>query len=170
MNFILGGITVHLVSATEYTEVYDRVDNGQARHRTQNGSLKRSIHWRKTAISISGSGHIPAGLSGLDYSLDLEFSAGRTRSITSNSNVIAIPTTRRVDIGFEPCGFALFNNQAIPTPINLVGDIATLTPVANALDYQINYYPKILVAAEDPNDSFNRGVGDFRWSIDMEEV
>lgn len=170
MNFILGGITVHLVSAVEYTETYDRVDNGQARHRTQNGNLKRAVHWRKTSISISGSGHIPAGLAGLDYTLDLEFSAGTTRSITSSSNVIAIPAERRVDVGYEPCAFALFNNQAIPTPFVLVGDVATLTPVANALDYQINYFPKIMVASEDINDSINRGTGTNRWSLELEEL
>jgi len=170
MNFILGGVTVHLVSATEYTEIYDRVDDGSINHRTQNGNLKRVIHWRKTSIDISGGGHMPSGLSGLDYTLDLEFSAATTQSITSSSNVIAIPAERRIDIGYEPCGFALFENQAKPTPVNMAGDIATLTPVANALDYMVKYYPKIIVAAEEPNDSNNRGTGNHRWSIAMEEV
>lgn len=170
MNFILGGVYVHLVSLATYTESYSRVDNGQAKHRVNAGGLKRTIHWSKKAISISGGGHIPSGLSDLDYTTDLEYSSGRTRSISSVSNIIVIPSARRIDVGFEPCAFAILANRAVATPISLLGDVATITPVADALTYQIKYYPKILVAAEQPTDSYNRATGDYSWSIDMEQV
>ena len=169
MNFILGGVIVHLVSAADFTQSFRRVGGGRVRRRTQNGGVKTAEHWNKLSTSITGSGRIPSGLSGLDYNAQMELSSGSPESITSASNVIVIPANRRSDTDHDPYGFAVFSDHVIATPVSISGDTATLTPIANAQGYNIAYFPKITVVAEEPVESFNRSQGIFSWSIQAEE-
>ena len=170
MNFILGGITVHLVAASEFTQGYQRVGGGRARSRRQNGTLKTSQHWTKIATELSGSGNVPFGLSDLDYSQNMTLSCGGPRSITSISNIIAIPAARRSDAGHTPFGFAIFDSYAVATPVSMAANTATLTPVAGALSYTVSYFPELIVAVEEPAESLNRSSGVWSWSISAEEA
>ena len=159
-----------LVAASEFSQSYQRTAGGRSRRRTQNGSIKTAQHWNKIATDLSGSGHIPSGLSGLDYAQEMTLSCGGPRSISSASNIIVIPAQRRIDAGFEPFGFALFGDRAVATPVNIVTHTATLTAIAGASGYTIAYFPEIIVAAEEPVESFDRGSGLWRWQIQAEEA
>ena len=170
MNFILNGIVVNLVAASDFTQSYQRVGGGRARRRTQNGTLKTSQHWTKVATELSGSGNIPFGLSDLDYSQDMTLSCGSPRSITSVSNIIAISANRRSDQDHTPYGFAIFKDRAVSTPASIAANTATLTPVEGALSYTVSYFPEIVVAVEEPVESLNRASGLFSWSISAEEA
>lgn len=104
------------------------------------GSLK------KLQAVITGSGPIPPGLDGLDYSQPMLFKSASERTLTlpAVSPAPVLPTQRRLDTGYEPWARAYVDGSMVQTPVVVTDDVATITPVADAEYYQLLYFPQFM--------------------------
>lgn len=126
--------------------------------------------WRKTRTSISISGALPVGLDAIDWKAAHTLGCVAARSIQSASNVITIPAARRTDAA--PYGWAITAAGLLaPTAIILAGDVATLTPVAGAVAYQVAWYPLLTVRAPTgPAVSYDALGAVVGWELTAEEA
>lgn len=130
--------------------------------RTMDGTAKAQQVFRKIETNISGSGYMLTGWEGLDFSSSVTLSCCEARTIGSLSNVITIPSARRSDV--SPRGFAIVDGVRVSTPVNLVGDVATLTVVGGATQYIIGYYPEFSAFVEITQN------GRQSWTLTAREV
>lgn len=175
-TFELGTVIVPIHSAFELSQTYEPL-GGFVTIRMLNGAALKQQNWEKIGTSVQGTGTIPSGLEGLDYSVSQLMKCAAPRAVTSISNVLVIPAERRTDPGFEPTGFAYVDpegkNRGLwqETPIvSIVVDTVTLTVVANALNYQVRYFPEFEVFAEKPTQNIDVHPSDQNWQLDAEQV
>ncbi len=169
-TFELGGVVVPVNAAGDVNIDFEDIGGYTwPPLRTMNGTARFQQHWRKLRVRVSGSGVVPAGLAGLDYTAQHTLKSNGTRAVQSVSNVITIPAARRTDTGYAPTGYAVVNGHYRPTDIALVGNVATLTVVTGASGYGVLYYPQLTV-----NARFASGMGEagarHNWTIEAEEV
>lgn len=164
----IGGLVISVQAAGDISQTFEQI-GGFTLHRMLNGAGVPQSHWRKLATTISGSGWVPAGLSGLDYDATHVLKSVAARSLQATGNVITVPTARRTDSGYEPTGYAIVNGRYVPTPLVLVTNTATLTTVAGAQGYGVRYWPQITVHARFTEDTRMVGAG-WSWRIEAEEV
>lgn len=86
-NVMLGGIPIVIHGGAPQCQ-YQAVDGGVERLRLSGGAAVQMTHWRKTAITISGSGWIGTGMLGLDFDSPLGCDAMRRLA----SRVVLPPT------------------------------------------------------------------------------
>lgn len=169
-TFELGGVVVPVQAAGDVEMDFE--DFGGFTWpplRTLNGTALYQEHWRKLRVRAAGSGIVPAGLAGLDYKAQHTLKSCATRAIQTVSNVITVPAARRTDIGYAPTGFAVVDGRYRATAIALVGDVATLTVVAGASGYGVNYFPQLTVHAHFKHGGGSAGAR-HSWTIEAEEV
>jgi len=166
---IIGGLEVPLLAALELQQDYEPI-RATFRHRMGDGSLRQQTAWGgKIKTTISGRGHIPAGLQGLDYEQPLVLACVASRAITGMTNQLTLPAARRTDAPL--LGRALLvDGRWQSTPVALVGDLATLDLVTGALQYQVLYLPEISVYAAPPHESKPRRGNDYAWTLTAEEI
>ena len=143
----LGGIEIPLLASLDHN-VSDSSARRETIHPMGDGSNLKQVYagtQKKGQFTLDCQGVIPPGLDGLDTTGALVLQLASERSITSSSNVIALPTTRRTDSGYEPWGRAIVGNECRETSISVVADVATLGVVAGAELYQVLWYPKLTV-------------------------
>ena len=58
----------------------------------------------------------------------------------------------------------------VPTPLSIVGNVGTAAAVADAIGYQILYFPLLTCWVQRPNESGSRGDASYRWELVAEEV
>ena len=166
----LGGVLVPIAASVELVQTYE-LFGGRSVLRMMSGAAVIQQHWSKLRTTINGGGLIPAGLSGLDYSQPLLLKCAAPRGVCSASNVIALPSSRRSDTGYEPTGYAqLATGQQIKTPVAMGGDVATLTPVTGAIAYTCNYTPQMTVVCDGPRERFDVQSARPAWDLTAEEA
>ncbi len=81
-NVMLGGVPIVIHGGAPQCQ-YQAVDGGVERLRLSGGAAVQMTHWRKTAITISGSGWIGTGMLGLDFDNPLELRCNASLGIST---------------------------------------------------------------------------------------
>lgn len=166
----LGSVVVPLWASMRIAQTYEII-GGAGVLRMLNGSARKQTQWQRLSTRITGSGNVPAGLDGLDYSAPLTLKCAAPRSITAAASVITIPSARRSDSFHLPHGFAESAAGVLTrTAVGLAGNVATLTPVVGAVRYTVLWYPEFSVFAEPPRGDIDVGDASFGWELTAEEV
>lgn len=183
MWFELGGIQVAPQGALTFEQTYS-VEESATVTRLAGGGAVKDTAWEKLVITTTGTGRFPPGLAALDYAQPLLMRCAAPREVASASNVIVLPAARRTDAEFVPQAFALLlaagedpltGARWQPAAIDsLVGDTATIAPVAGALQYQVWYWPELTVFASRPQVDHRgqpAGAGQpYAWTLEAREV
>lgn len=96
-------------------------------------------HWRKTAITISGSGWIGTGMLGLDFDNPLELRCNASLGIsgrTAADRVFTIPGEVRPDA--SPWGLALVGREWVRTDVSSAGQVVTVSEIPGAQLYRVS--------------------------------
>lgn len=167
--FELGSVMVPLTAALDLQQQIGTI-GGFSTLRMMNGGAIKQTQWSRLSVSLSGSGWSPLGLQSLDYSVPLTLKCGLPRAIRSQSNVIALPTARRTDSGYDPFARAhMADGREVETAVSIAAHTATVTTVAGAIGYAVWYYPQLTVIANPPEETFDQTTGECAWSISAEE-
>lgn len=164
----IGTLVIPVTASISISQSYETI-GGVSRLRMMSGAGIAQKHWTRLRTSISGSGIMPEGLADLDPALSYSVACVARRAVSSSTNSITLPATRRTDTGYEPRGMALVGNGLVPTALTLAGNVATLTPVSGAVQYRVEYYPQF-VAFCDVSGSTDARAADYGWTIVAEEV
>jgi len=167
----IGSLEIQTLAALEIEQTYAPI-GGEGIRRTIGGAGIKQRTWKKTRISTSGSGWLPAGLDTLDTDAVMSLACITPRSVPAvlATRQATLPTTRRSDAGHTPWGVAILaDGGAVKTPVTLTGNVATLDAVAGAVAYQAMYLPQYTVLAMRPTESGTRGDASYRWEITCEE-
>lgn len=165
-DFELAGIRIPIRANLQFNQTYEPI-GGTHTFRTQNGRAVKQTHFNKLKTTLSGTGWMPAGLDGIDYSEPLILKCAAPRSFSSSTNQISLPSNRRIDKA--PIGFALVDGELLVTQCHIQESMAVLDIKTNAQGYQVLYYPELLVFAEPPVIQSNIHNTDFSWRINCEE-
>lgn len=165
-----GSITVDISfsEAQSYSQNYEII-SGSSIFRTLDGTGVKQQNWTKLKTTITGSGALPAGLSGLDFSLPITLKCGAARKVASTSNVIAIPANRRTELTNLPFAFKYIDGIPYRTTLVFAGNVATIPVDGLAQGYSVSYYPEIEVIMNDPTESVELIGDQFQWSLAAEE-
>jgi hypothetical protein len=163
---LLGGVEIVLqAGAPDYSE---SMIGGDSVLRLSTGAAVKMTRYQRHAGSISGSGWIPPGLDGLDYSLPLELRSTQVSTVQGAGPLFNLPSTPRPD--FAPWAFALVGPELMPTECSTVAGVATVTAGAGARAYQVWWLPVYSVFAQHPSKSQFNGSAAQGWSIAWEEA
>jgi len=172
--FELGGIAVPTLAILDFSQTYDAVRQNTIKRKVDGtGLLHSSPLSGKIRTRLSGKGWSTAGLNGLDYSQAMTLKCAVPMGVNSASNVIVIPAARRSDVGYEPAGFVILaDGSRVSTGFDsVVTDTYTLTTVAGASFYQVEYFPQISVlVTERPSDDIDYSRVDYSWSLVAEQI
>lgn len=169
-TFELGGVVVPVHAAGDVEVAFEDIGGFTwPPLRMMNGAAIVQQHWRRLRVRAGGSGIVPAGLAGLDYTARHTLRSSATRAVQAAGSVIAVPAARRTDTGYAPRGYAVVDGRYYATPIDLVGDTATLTAVAGASGYGVIYFPELTVYARFSQGASAAGAR-HSWEIEAEEV
>ncbi len=167
-DIIIGGLRIGLDAAYGLTQDYETI-SGSSVLRMLDGTGIKQTHWQKLRTRISGRGRYPPGLDGLDYSVPMQIACAAPRAITSASNVITIPSTRRTD--WTPAGYAIVRGRVVRVSVSVAGNTATVALTAGADAYQVIYWPILTVLASPPQITFDaRSPDQSIWAIEAEEA
>lgn len=163
---MLGGIPLELHSGAPVLS--EEPIGGESSARLSGGNLVSMTHWERMSGTISGSGWMPPGLDGLDYSQPLELRSTKVRSVQGASTTLEIRGDARPDVA--PWGQALVGGQWVNTLCSVTDGIATLTAVAGATLYRVCWMPIYSVKAKRPSETQDSGSASHSWSITWEET
>ena len=147
-SLIIGGIRIPLYASLQVRQEYSAVD-GTSRLRMASGKIKTRRRWPAAGVgqywatSISGSGTIPAPILQFKRDVPYRLDCVERMSVYSATVSVPLPLGSRVDAGYAPVGLAMMaDGTLVETPIvSLVANVATLTAVAGAIQYQVDFYP-----------------------------
>ncbi len=167
----IGSIEIPARSSLDLEQTYEPL-GGETILRTLSGAGIKQATWQKTRTVISGGGWIPPGLAHLDYTTQQTFACIVPRALIANgARQATLPAARRGDAGFEPWGWAMMvDGSVIASELTVVSHVATVAAVADAIGYQVLYYPLITCWISRPNESGSRGEATYRWELIAEEV
>jgi len=162
---IIGGIEIARQAGRQIRQTLNDV-GGRTVRRTENGQQIVLKRWTALNSTISGTGWLPDGLDGLDLDIAHDVYCIHPLSVASTNNVITIPRTPRTDADYAPRGAAIVNHHPIGTPIALVGNVATLTPVPDASQYHVVYYP-IINGILSISRNYDARAAENAWTIEV---
>jgi len=166
----IGTLDIPVRSVLDADQTYAPI-GGETILRTLNGSSIRQESWKKLRTTITGSGWLPAGLSVIDTTVPNFVACIAPQSLSSANGTFTLPTARRSDPGHEPWAFALMVDGAIRSShLTLIGDVATVTAVADAVGYIVHYFPLLQCWVNRPVQSFSQASATHSWEIIAEEV
>lgn len=168
-TFEVGGIEIPVFSVIDFNQSYE-VIGGSSLLRMLDGAAVKQNQWSKIRTTISGSGSIPPGLEGLDYTTSKTLKCAGKKSISSLSNVIVLPAARRSDTPHLPRGFAMVDRLLVATSISISTNTATLGVVSGADFYTVHYWPQITVFVQPPRESHDVNGAVINWSLEAEET
>jgi len=175
MSYIsIGGLTVPLDSVLTFSQSYESIERSTV-HRlgVQGKGIKQTLFGGKLRTTITGSGWTAPGLSALDRGSEHLLLCGAALSSAGGAGDIVIGdnTRRRSDAGFEPVAYALFATEHVKTPVSVdsAGN-CTITPVAGALQYKVDWYPRLTVLLIDFREDTQADTAQFVWDLVAEEV
>lgn len=166
-DIIIGGVVIGFDAAHQLSQTYEEI-GGRALLRKLDGSALLQRNWGKVRTVISGSGRLPEGLSGLDYTASMSIHCMAPKSIWSATNTIILPASRRTD--WAPHGYAIVSGRHVRTSVSIATNTATLGTVTGASGYVCAYYPILTVYAEPPRTNFDGRGPDAGWQIVAEEA
>lgn len=170
MSLQIGSVVIYDLEALDLDQQYELI-GGETIQRAVSGAGLKQMTWSKLRVTTSGSGWLPPALDGLDTSVQMTLRCGIPRANPCVGLVATLPAARRADAGHLPYATAILaSGQAVRTAVALVGNTATVTAVAGAVDYRVYYYPELTVWAFRPNISGNRSEATHRWELICEEV
>lgn len=141
---------------------------GEAVVRLSGGEGVKMTHWGKAAGTVSGSGWMPPGLDGLDYSQPLVLMLTSQECIVGDGQTHTLTSLPRPDKA--PWAFGLVGSQWVSTSCSMLGSVATADLVVGATKYMIQWMPIYNVFASKPPKTQSSGQGSFGWTIAWEEV
>lgn len=164
----IGALVLPLHARHGLSQRYETL-GGRATLRFSDGALLVQRAWAKLRTVIEGEGSVPPGLAGLDTvnAVTLKCVAQRT---VSGGTSITLPAARRSDAGHAPRAFAQVGDRAVETAVNIVANVATLTPVAGAELYWVSYYPQLSVICAPVEERADVNGAVYAWSLTAEEV
>ncbi len=166
----IDSIVVPLQSLLQFEQTYEDLAGETFRRAADGTGILRSRWSGKLRTEINGQGWVPSAFENIDTSVTHLMRMAVPRTVSSVSNVITIPSARRISLDYSPYGYALVGNQLVKTPVSdVTGDEVTLTPVGGAIGYRVNYWPEF-TAAITVNDSRPNGDGEYRWRIVAEQI
>lgn len=170
--FEIGGIVLPFAANLEINQSYEPIYGTADRPiRMMDGTGVKQFAWgSKLRTTISVRGWLPPAFDGLDYTQPMLIKCAGPRKLESVSNAIGLPTTRRTDAGFEPHGYAIVNGQHVESPVNVAGDIATVTVVTGASHYVVAYYPEFTAWVSPAQTQSDMSRMNFEWRLEAEEV
>lgn len=163
---ILGGVPIVLHAGTPSQS--DSPVLGESVIRLGLGSGVKQTHFFKAGGSISGSGWMPPGLDGLDYSQPLELRLTMQRSVTGPGLVFELTSVPRDDVA--PWALALVGGEWEPAECTFEDGVVTVVAVAGATLYCVQWMPVYQVFASAPPNSMDPSTATFGWQIDWQEV
>ncbi len=166
MQVMLGGVPIRLHAGAPVCE-YSPL-GGVSTRRRSGGALVKMRNWRKTAISISGSGWMGPGFAGLDFDQPLELRCTQPMSLGTTALTGTLPGVIRPD--FAPWAAAYVGGEWVPTAAAMAGQAFTLTAVAGAAEYHVRWLPMFVVMCEPPPEGLDSGSATYSWSFTAEEV
>ena len=132
------------------------------------GAGVKMQHWQRSAGGISGSGWMPPGLAGLDYSQPLELRSTKVTSHVGAGPAFTLLGTPRPDV--EPWAQALIGDEWVRVPSTFSDGVVTVPPVPGATLYQACYMPVFSIFADAPSETQSSGTATHGWSINWEEA
>lgn len=136
--------------------------------RSKSGAGIGQTRWAKLRSSITGSGWQPAALDAIDLSIMHAVHCVETLSAYSATTAVTIPHTYRTDTGYTVQAWALVGNILVSTPVSMAGQVATVTAVSGALQYQVDYYP-IITGLVTISKSGDVDAQTKSWTIEIEQ-
>lgn len=166
VNVTLGGLPIVLHAGAPAQS--DEPLLGEAVVRMSEGAAVKMTHWNKAAGSISLAGWMPPGLDGLDYSQPLVLCLTAQECMAGAGLVFTLTSTPRPDVA--PWGQALVGSEWVRADCATVAGVATVTAVAGAALYMVQWMPMYSVFASKPPKSTDPSTGSFGTQIDWQEV
>ncbi|MFZ3185854.1 MAG: hypothetical protein WA173_17130 [Pseudomonas sp.] len=166
VNVTLGGLPIVLHAGAP-----DQSDSpllGEAVVRMSEGAGVKMSHWSKAAGSISLAGWMPPGLDGLDYSQPLVLCLTAQECMVDVGLVFALTSMPRPDVA--PWAQALIGSDWVRAACAYAAGVATVTSVAGATLYMVQWMPTYNVFASKPPKSTSTSTGSFGSEIVWEEV
>ncbi|MCP8465933.1 hypothetical protein NK553_18435 [Pseudomonas sp. ZM23] len=134
--------------------------------RMSDGAAVKMTHWSgKTSGQLSGSGLVPLGLDGIDYSRPLDLLLTHPRSMAQAAPSFVLPAPCRSDR--EPWGLALVEGRWRPVPCTRSGLNVDLVIIPGATLYMVQWMPAYRVFADPPQETMGTGHG---WTLNWQEV
>lgn len=164
----IGGLVLPLHARHSLSQSYELL-GGRARLRFADGSGLVQQSWTKLRTVIEGEGTIPPGLALIDTLNPLTLKCLAPRSVAGGVS-ITLPATRRADTGSTPRAYAQVGDRVVETAVNLVGDVAGLTPVAGADLYWVTYWPQISAICDPVAERRDVNGAVTGWILTAEEV
>ncbi|MCP3849776.1 MAG: hypothetical protein GY694_06000 [Gammaproteobacteria bacterium] len=168
MNLIIDGIEVTFRSSLELKQTYSPVNNGTLLRMADGTAIKQTPAWGKLRTEITSSGWLPDGLSDVDFNDSVIVDCVANRSITSDSNAIAIPGTPRPDL--DPWGVALVNDKWVDVGSSFAGGTLTIDVTAGATKYQARWMPRLTLFCNGIETETDNSEAVYSWTLSGEEV
>ncbi|WP_312139910.1 hypothetical protein [Stutzerimonas nitrititolerans] len=165
-HIMLGGVPIVLHAGAPEESIGPI--GGSTVLRMSDGAAVKMQHWQRSSGSISGSGWMPPGLAGLDYSQPLELRSTKTVGHVGEGLEFTLLCTPRPDVA--PWAQALVGEDWVRAACAVDGSGVTVTPVAGASLYQVCYMPVFSVFAEAPSETQSAGSATHGWTITWEET
>jgi hypothetical protein len=169
VDVMLGGVPIRLHAGLP-VQRYAPLGDGPILRRSKGAGVKFS-HWtERWAISVSGSGWMGPGLAGLNYRQPLELRCTQQMEVRTTALSTTIPGTVRPDKA--PWCLAYTGRDWVPTPVayNAGTKVATITPLAGALEYQVCWMPVFTVLMGRPERGLDPGANSHDWAFTAEEA
>lgn len=170
--FQLGGVVVPVEAAMQLSQRIEPVDGGAGVLRLGRGAAVKQVAWEKQRVTLSGSGWAPPGLLGLDYAQPMLLRCGLpdVAEGIGDSNLIELPLARRTDAGYLPFARAHTAQGPVSAALEVVDDLAAVTPVEGAIAYTVWFFPEFTVYASRPGRTFTSDGAAASWELVCEEV
>lgn len=159
----LGGIAIGLEAGPSEQSV-ERI-GGSVLVRMSDGAGVKMTHWGRVSGAVRGSGLLPAGLDGLDYSQPLELLLTKPRSLVGAGASFTLDAECRPDR--EPWAQAMVDNRWRPTGCVRTGLVVDVTPVSGAARYMVMWMPRYQVFASEPVTGMGAS---HDWSFSWEQI
>jgi hypothetical protein len=160
----------------EVTQTYSEIMQKSFARTADGSGYIRSTGTVKLRTSIIGKGWIPSAFENVDETVTHTLRCLMPRSASSNTTTVTLPSSRRVDAGHQPIGFALVADALVQTEITNLAAInakstndATLTSVTGAVGYRVSYLPEITAAILSATCT-GSGEASYEWTLEAEEV
>lgn len=166
MNVMLGGIPIRLQAGAPVQQYAPL--GGSTILRRSGGAAVKMTRWRKTAITISGSGWMGPGFAGLDTSQPLELRCTAPQSLHTTALTGTLPSAPRPDVA--PWALAYVAGEWVPAAVAMAGAAFTLTAVPGAAEYHVRWMPMFTVFVDLPTEGMDSASATYDWSFTAEEA
>lgn len=169
---MLGGVPI-VLHAGAPEESIEHI-GGNALLRMSGGGAVKQQHWARSAGSISGSGWMPPGLDGLDYTQPLELRSTKVQNQAGAGPTFNLNGTPRPD--YEPWAMALIGGEWVKVPSSYepgedgLPGVLTVPPVTGANLYMASWLPVFSVFGNRPGGTQSSGSAAHGWSFNWEEA